>query len=114
MQWQASAQQLQDAGYAALRQRIEDGFSLAALDALLAASADTDNAALLLGLVEHAKNLEADVVALSPCCFDRSIEQHHYHPARAAYQAMTRARHELWLPGDGMDRLRSQPMPDNG
>ena len=112
MQWQASAQQLQDAGYAALRQRIEDGFSLAALDALLAASADTDNAALLLGLVEHAKNLEADVVALTPCCFDRSVEQRHYHPARAAYQAMTRARHELWLPGDGMDRLRSTPMPE--
>lgn len=112
--WQATAERLASQGLGALAMRIEAGLDLAQLDAMLARCADTANAPLLLGLVEHAKNLEADVVTLAPCCFDRSIEQRYYHPARSVYQAMTRARHELWLPGDGMDRLRSRPMPSAG
>lgn len=112
--WQASAERLARDGQGALAMRIEAGLDLAQLDAALNACADTANATLLLGLVEHAKNLEADVVTLAPCCFDRSIEQRYYHPARSVYQAMSRARHELWLPGDGMDRLRSRTMPPPG
>lgn len=103
--WQASAERLASDGHGQLVRAIEAGFDLARLDALLAACASTGEAPLLLGLVEHAKNLEADVVTLAPCCFERSVEQRYYHPARSVYQAMTRAKHELWLPGDGMARL---------
>ena len=103
--WQASAAALATAGQLALLGTLEKGWSTAALDALLAAHADTSNARLLLGLVEHAKNLEADVVTLSPCCFDSSVAQRQLHPARAVYQAMSRAKHALWLPGQGMDQL---------
>lgn len=106
--WQSTAARLAHSGHGTLVARIEAGLGNAELDAVLSRHADASNAVLLLGLVEHAKNLEADVVTLAPCCFGSSIEQRHYHPARAVYQAMTRAKHELWLPGDGMDRLSSR------
>lgn len=106
--WQATAERLAQAGQHALRERIQQGWSGSELDALLARHADTDQAELLFGLVEHAKNLEADVVTLAPCCFDSSVAQRQLHPARAVYQAMSRARHALWLPGDGMGQLMDQ------
>jgi len=106
--WQATAAQLASAGHHRVLQAIEHGWRTPELDGLLAAHVHTDGAGLLLGLVEHAKNLEADVVTLAPCCFDRSVSQRQLHPARAVYQAMSRARHELWLPGDGMGRLSDQ------
>lgn len=103
--WPATANALAEAGQHTLLGTIERGWSSAQLDALLARHGDTGNATLLLGLVEHAKNLEADVVTLAPCCFDSSVAQRQLHPARAVYQAMSRARHALWLPGQGMDQL---------
>ena len=48
------------------------------------------------------------MVTLAPCCFEQALAERQLHPARAVYQAITRARHELWLPGDGMDRLRDR------
>lgn len=107
-QWQARAQHLRDNGRQQLVAAIDAGLDLAAVDALLARLADTTGASLLLGLVEHAKNLEADEVSLAPCCFDGSTAARQLHPARAVYQAMTRARHALWLPGEGMARLGDQ------
>ena len=107
-QWQARSQRLLDNGQQPLVAAIDAGLELAAVDALLGRLADTAQADLLLGLVEHAKNLEADVVTLAPCCFAQAPVERQLHPARAVYQAMTRARHELWLPGDGMDRLRDR------
>lgn len=103
--WPATASALDQAGQHALLGTIERGWSTAQIDALLARHADTGSATLLLGLVEHAKNLEADVVTLAPCCFDSSVAQRQLHPARAVYLAMSRARHALWLPGQGMDQL---------
>ena len=106
--WQATADALHQAGLQRLREQVQQGWTNSALDALLARHADTDSAPLLLGLVEHAKNLEADVVTLAPCCFGHSVAQRQLHPARAVYQAMSRAKHVLWLPGDGMGQLMDQ------
>ena len=106
--WPAQADRLRQSGLSRLAAQVESGWSLPAVDALLAGTTAPTDADRLYGLVEHAKNLEADVVTLAPCCFEQALAERQLHPARAVYQAITRARHELWLPGDGMDRLRDR------
>ncbi len=64
-------------------------------------------ARVVLCLAEHAKNLQFDVVALSPSCFSAGQGSRIWHnPVRAAYLAMTRARRQLHVPVDGMEHLQ--------
>lgn len=85
--------------------RLERGLGTNDLLALKDAQSDEGPSATTLGLIEHAKNLEASRVALMDSCFDLQLGQRSYMPSRAAYLAITRARHEVWLPEDSMDRL---------
>ena len=106
-QWDSLAAELQQQGRSAVIRLFERGFDHAALGQLLAAQAADGQQQITLGLLEHARNLEADVVVLGECCFQlsRGLRQGDYNPINAAYLGMTRARHELWLPGDALDRL---------
>lgn len=60
---------------------------------------------ITLTLIDHAKNLEESVVMLNECCFTREGLWRGYSAVHAAYLGMTRARDELWIPGDAVDRL---------
>jgi len=64
------------------------------------------DATLQLLLVEHAKNTEFAVVAMSMCCFRTGFGRGYAHnPVRAAYTAMTRGTQQLWLPAGALDEL---------
>lgn len=63
-------------------------------------------APLQLLLVEHAKNTEFAVVAMSMCCFRTGFGRGYAHnPVRAAYTAMTRGTQQLWLPVGALEEL---------
>lgn len=62
-------------------------------------------ATITLSLIDHAKNLEESVVMLNGCCFTREGLWREYSPVHAAYLGMTRARDELWIPGEALGRL---------
>lgn len=84
-----------------------DGFDAAALERLSARLVPLETCTVMLCLAQHAKNLQADVVAMSDCCFSTGQDARlPYNPVRAAYLAMTRARHQLWVPGDAMAQLQ--------
>lgn len=68
--------------------------------------AEFHDATLQLLLVEHAKNTEFAVVAMSMCCFRTGFGRGYAHnPVRAAYTAMTRGTQQLWLPAGALDEL---------
>lgn len=84
-----------------------DGFDAAALERLFARLVPLEACTVMLCLAQHAKNLQADTVAMSECCFSTGQDARLLHnPVRAAYLAMTRARHQLWVPGDAMAQLQ--------
>ncbi|WP_164079660.1 hypothetical protein [Stenotrophomonas maltophilia] len=80
------------------------------VQSLLLALDDQDTPAegrVALCLAEHAKNLQFDVVSLSPGCFSAGQGGRIWHnPVRAVYLALTRARRQLHVPGDGMEQLQ--------
>lgn len=80
------------------------------VQSLLQALDDQDTPAdgrVVLCLAEHAKNLQFDVVSLSPGCFSPGQGARIWHnPVRAVYLALTRARRQLHVPADGMEQLQ--------
>ncbi len=104
--WPQLATRLERQGLQRIIRLFDRGFEERDLLALFDASAPAEEAALTLGLLDHAKNLEADIVAMAPCCFEDAADLRGFQPVHAAYLAMTRARHELWVPGDITDRLQ--------
>jgi hypothetical protein len=80
------------------------------VQSLLQALDDQDTPAegrVALCLAEHAKNLQFDVVSLSPGCFSAGQGGRIWHnPVRAVYLALTRARRQLHVPADGMEQLQ--------
>ncbi|MDC8744690.1 hypothetical protein [Xanthomonas campestris] len=86
----------------------ERGFDEADLADLVSYAKQHVTHALTLGLIDHAKNLEFGTVSLAPCCYEDSWKHRGFQPVHATYLGMTRARHELWLPGDSLDRLVDQ------
>lgn len=80
------------------------------VQSLLQALDDQDTPAdgrVVLCLAEHAKNLQFDVVSLSPGCFSAGQGARIWHnPVRAVYLALTRARRQLHVPADGMEQLQ--------
>lgn len=103
--WSALMASLERQGLKSLIARFERGLSTHDLSLLRDAQAEDGAQTVTLGLIEHAKNLEANRVVLRDCCFDVQLGQRSYMPSRAAYLAITRARHEVWMPGDALDRL---------
>ncbi|MBD9368503.1 hypothetical protein [Xanthomonas sp. XNM01] len=103
--WAQLGARLERQGLQRIIRLFERGFEERDLLALFAAAVDETGADLLLGLLDHAKNLESAVVAMAPCCFEDAAELRGFQPVHAAYLAMTRARHELWVPGDVGERL---------
>jgi len=104
--WPAFSQHLTDTGQGSVARMIERGFGSDDIDALMAAQAEPGTEQVTLSLVQHCKNMEADAVVLSPCCYLVNRDGEPHSPVRAAYLAMTRARFEVWTPGDGLDRLK--------
>ena len=86
----------------------ERGFDEGKLADLVAYAKQPGTKPLTLGLIDHAKNLEFGTVSLAPCCYEDSWKHRGFQPVHASYLGMTRARHELWLPGDSLDRLAEQ------
>ncbi|WP_369039864.1 hypothetical protein [Stenotrophomonas maltophilia] len=105
--WQGVLAAHADQGQAAL---VELFASADRPQALLQALDDQDTAAgarVVLCLAEHAKNLQFDVVSLSPGCFSAGQGGRIWHdPVRAVYLALTRARRQLHVPADGMEQLQ--------
>lgn len=104
--WSGLAAHLHKSGCGASAEAIERGFRTSSLGALFAAQAAAGHEDILIGLVHHCKNMEADAVVLSPCSLLGNGDGRLHVPVRAAYLAMTRARHEVWVPGDSLDRLQ--------
>ncbi|WP_155617083.1 hypothetical protein [Xanthomonas translucens] len=103
--WDGLATKLHRQGLTAIVRMFERGFDEGSLAKLLAFEAKADRGSLILGLIDHSKNQEHDVVALSICCYEDAAIRRAFDPVHASYLGMTRARHELWIPGDSLDRL---------
>jgi hypothetical protein len=101
--WDSLAGDLVRQGRSAIVRMFERGFEEKDLNKLL--SLDDPDASVVLGLIDHAKNQEHSVVALAPCCFEDAAIRRGFQPVHAAYLGMTRARNELWVPGEALDRL---------
>ncbi|PZQ33282.1 MAG: hypothetical protein DI562_02110 [Stenotrophomonas acidaminiphila] len=101
--WESLAGDLVGQGRGAIVRMFERGFEEKDLNKLL--SLDSPQASVALGLIDHAKNQEHSVVALAPCCFEDAAIRRGFQPVHAAYLGMTRARNELWVPGEASDRL---------
>ena len=104
--WSELANHLSDIGCPKVARLFERGFDVEHLDALFKAQSAEGEQCVLLGLLEHCKNLEYSTVMMSNCCFVdtfRKSEKDLFF--RSVYVAMTRVHDELWLPGDAMGRL---------
>ena len=113
--WDSLAAHLVTIGQDAVVRLIERGFTVAHAQVLMKAASvkeEEPEASITLALLEHTKNLEDDVVVMSPCCFS-SVSNRRFGRIRekllkSVYLAMTRVRSELWVPGDALDRLVDQ------
>lgn len=112
--WDSLAAHLVGIGQDSIVRLIESRFTTTDARALMSAGAmkeDDQDAhdVITLGLLEHTKNLENDVVVMSPCCFssnsNRRVGRDREKLVKSVYLAMTRVRSELWVPGDALDRL---------
>lgn len=103
--WEDLAADLHQRGLQLIVRMFERGFDDEKLKELLAFATQSNHAPLTLGLLDHAKNLEFPLVAMAPCCYEDAAAQRAFEPVHATYLAMTRARQELWVPGDATDRL---------
>jgi len=106
-EWERFLATQADEGHGAL---VELFASADRVQSLLLALDDQDTPAegrVALCLAEHAKNLQFDVVSLSPGCFSAGQDGRIWHnPVRAVYLALTRARRQLHVPADGMEQLQ--------
>ncbi len=106
-EWQRVLAALADDGQGALVELLASNDQVQALLQVLDAQEAASDGGVVLCLAEHAKNLQFDVVALSPSCFSAGQGSRIWHnPVRAAYLAMTRARRQLHVPADGMEHLQ--------
>lgn len=104
--WSELASHLSDIGCPKVVRLFERGFDVEHLEALFKAQSEEGGQRVLLGLLDHCKNLEYSTVMMSNCCFldnFRRFEKDLFF--RSVYVAMTRVHDELWLPGDAMGRL---------
>ncbi|MGO1003244.1 hypothetical protein [Lysobacter sp. CA196] len=105
--WGTLAALLTKQGKSNVMRMLRQDFKGSGWGKFLAAQAGDGEQRITLGLLEHTKNYENDIVSLSECCFENpttgGLER--YNPINGAYLAMTRAKHELWVPGDAVDRL---------
>lgn len=105
--WDAFVAACEQRGQPEVPVMFSDGFDAAALERLFARLVPLEGCTVMLCLAQHAKNLQADTVAMSACCFSTGHDARLLHnPVRAAYLALTRARHQLWVPGDAMAQLQ--------
>lgn len=103
--WSGVVDSLEKQGRQDVVRLFERGFNDQHLRELLAAETAEGDDAVTLALIDHAKNLESPRVLLMDSCFDLNLGQRRYNPANATYLALTRARNEVWLPGDALERL---------
>lgn len=107
--WSMLAGHLELNGHAPVARLFDRGFDDRHLEALIASQDDGGDSGLTLGLLEHCKNMEFDVVTLSDCCVSTPLRNlsrdGRDEQLRSLYLAMTRARRELWLPEDALQRL---------
>ncbi len=103
--WESLADKLYKQGLSAIVRLFERGFDESNLAKLLAFESQVKDAPLTLGLIDHSKNQEHDVVTLAACCYEDAAMRRAFDPVHASYLGMTRARHELWVPGDSLDRI---------
>lgn len=103
--WAGVVDSLEKQGRQDVVRLFERGFNDQHLRELLAAETAEGEVAVTLALIDHAKNLESPRVVLMDSCFDLNVGRRNYNPANATYLALTRARDEIWLPGDALDRL---------
>lgn len=105
--WESFVQACEQRGLDDIPGLFSDGFDTGALDRLLAALVAEPDAGIVLCLAQHAKNLQFDSVSMSSCCFITGHDTRQQHnPVRAAYLALTRGSHQLWLPGEAMEQLQ--------
>lgn len=107
--WDELSHEIENQGYRNVVRLFDRGFREDNLDELIRGQSDGGQSSLVLGLLEHCKNLEFSVVAMSSCCFTpsanvRAREARDKH-IKTVYVAMTRVHDELWFPGDALDRL---------
>lgn len=107
--WDDLAHEIESQGYPNVVRLFDRGFREDHLDDLIRAQSDGGPSGLVLGLLEHCKNLEFSVVAMLNCCFAPSASARARDARdkriKAIYVAMTRVHDELWLPGDALDQL---------
>jgi hypothetical protein len=107
--WDELSHHLESNGHPNVARLFDRGFNEAHLDELLKSQSEDGRATLTLGLLEHCKNLEFSVVAMSNCCFSPSAnartKDEKDKRIKAIYVAMTRVQDELWWPGDASDQL---------
>ena len=107
--WHELSQHIERIGHPNVVRLFDRGFSESHLEALTTYQGEEGRAGLLIGLLDHCKNLESSVVAISDCCFPpplalrSNVEKDTR--IKAIYVAMTRVKDELWIPGDALDRL---------
>ncbi|MCZ8158360.1 MAG: hypothetical protein O9256_00455 [Rhizobiaceae bacterium] len=82
------------------------GYSIADLDQLFSLEVPWNEAVVTLCMLEDAKNVQSPRVIIEPSCFLESVAER-FDIANAIYLAATRAQSELWIPGDGLDRVRT-------
>lgn len=110
--WPMLAQHLETLGHGRVLRMFDRGFDDRHLASLIASQRPADDGALTMGLLEHCKNMEFDIVTLSDCCVSASRKvlsrDERDEQVKALYVAMSRARRQLWFPGDTMERLTDQ------
>ena len=105
--WDAFVEACEQRGQGDIPALFSGGFDSCGLEQLLATLVPAQDAGIMLCMAQHAKNLQFDRVAMSPCCFITGYETRQVHsPVRSAYLALTRGSHQLWLPGDAMEQLQ--------
>lgn len=107
--WDELSHYLESNGHPNVVRLFDRGFREDNLDELTNSQSEDGRPSLTLGLLEHCKNLEFSVVAMSNCCFAPSTnvrsKDEKDKRIKAIYVAMTRVQDELWWPGDALDRL---------
>lgn len=107
--WDELSHHLESNGHPNIVRLFDRGFREDNLDELTKSQSEDGRPNLTLGLLEHCKNLEFSIVAMSNCCFAPSTNPRSRDERdkriKAIYVAMTRVQDELWLPGDALDQL---------
>lgn len=107
--WDELSHHLESNGCPNVARLFDRGFREDNLDELTKSQSEDGRHCLTLGLLEHCKNLEFSIVAMSSCCFSQPTNTRSKDKKdkriKEIYIAMTRVQDELWLPGDALERL---------